>query len=129
MTPSQQQLLRQQRHHERTYENLLGRILDETQSPTADDTSTMAPSSGDDGTSGEDTTTNAAGSNDASKGFGWFSMTIFLLVLAFVFWRLWVRYQHRQEQRLMDYRSAQADKVLGDMQMVPQHDDFDNELL
>ena len=115
------QHLFQQQRQERTSQELLLRILDETLSPTS---GTMEPTS--DTSGGEDT---SAGNNDASKGFGWFSLTMFLLVVAFVLWRLWVRYQHRQEQRLMDYRSAQADKVLGDMQMVPQHDDLDNELL
>jgi hypothetical protein len=55
-----------------------------------------------------------------------FSALIILFVLAG--WFLWNRVQKRNEQRRLDYRSAQADRVLGDMQMVP-NADLDNELL
>ena len=101
-------------------------LADPTVPPTPEDTDgTLEPSAFDDNA----TSDAGEGSNDASKGFGWFTLIIFIVILGFVLWRLWIRFQNHQEQRRMDYRSAQADKVLGDMQMVPQHDDFDNELL
>jgi hypothetical protein len=56
------------------------------------------------------------------------ALSLFILVVALVLWRLWVRYRRRAEQRMLDYRAAQADRVLGDMQMVP-NEDLDNELL
>jgi hypothetical protein len=67
--------------------------------------------------------------SDASSVFGWFVFfVIFIPVGSFIIWRLWIRYQHRHEQRMLDYRSAQADRVLGDMQMVP-NEDLDNDLI
>jgi len=71
---------------------------------------------------------NTNGDDQAAKGFGWFTMALVIVLVGFVLWRLWVRYQHILEQRRMDYRSAQADRVLGDMQMVP-NADLDNELI
>ena len=52
----------------------------------------------------------------------------------FIIYRLYKRYQRRYEQQMLDYRSRQADRVLGDMQMIPnedldrhnQHNDNDN---
>lgn len=72
----------------------------------------------------------AGGNNDATaaKGFGWFTLVLVLLIVLFVIWRLWVRYKRQAEQRMLDYRSAQADRVLGDMQMVP-NEDLDNDLI
>jgi hypothetical protein len=69
-----------------------------------------------------------AGSKDAATGFGWFTLSMVILVVLIVLWRLWVRYKRKAEQRMLDYRSAQADRVLGDMQMVP-NEDLDNDLL
>jgi hypothetical protein len=61
--------------------------------------------------------------------FGWLLFWIFFIpISAFILWRLWTRYKRRYEQRMLDYRSAQADRVLGDMQMVP-NEDLDNELI
>jgi hypothetical protein len=65
---------------------------------------------------------------DAAKGFGWFTIFIVLLIAVFVLWRLWIRYRRHAEQRMLDFRSAQADRVLGDMQMVP-NADLDNDLI
>ena len=69
-----------------------------------------------------------AKTDTAAKGFGWFTLSLVLLIVGLVLWRLWVRYQRQAEQRMLDYRSAQADRVLGDMQMVP-NEDLDNELI
>lgn len=67
-------------------------------------------------------------SKKASSHFGFFVLSTFIVVVLFVLWRLWVRYQRSAEQRRQDFRAAQADRVLGDMQMVP-NEDLDNELL
>lgn len=75
--------------------------------------------------------TPASGSSnsDETNVFGWFLFwVIFIPISAFILWRLWKRYRRRYEQRMLDYRSAQADRVLGDMQMVP-NEDLDNELI
>jgi hypothetical protein len=70
----------------------------------------------------------AAAAADTGGGIGWFGMGILLLIGVAALWGLWVRYQRQVEQRMLDFRSKQADRVLGDMQMVP-NEDLDNELL
>lgn len=62
-------------------------------------------------------------------GYGWFMLVLVCIVAIFFIWRLVVRWRRRREQRLLDIRSAQANRVLGDMQMVPNTDLDDNELL
>lgn len=66
---------------------------------------------------------------DAARGFGWFTLSLVILIAGIALWRLWVWWQRRAERRMQEYRTAQADRVLGDMQMVPNHDMDDNELI
>jgi hypothetical protein len=67
--------------------------------------------------------TNTQPSSSSSSGL---YFVIFLLVaiplVAFIIYRLYKRYQRRYEQQMLDYRSRQADRVLGDMQMIPNED-------
>jgi hypothetical protein len=68
----------------------------------------LAPSSGSD--------------NDAAKNFGWVTFAgVFLVAIVFA-WRGYACCRRRREQRMLDERSAQADRVLGDMQMLPRED-------
>jgi len=53
---------------------------------------------------------------------------ILVIVALFLLWCLYGYCRKRREQRMLDLRSQQADRVLGDMQMVP-NDDYDNELI
>ena len=63
------------------------------------------------------------------SGGGGILFGFFLVVVSiFIGWRLLVRWRHRREQRLLDMRSAQASRVLGDMQMVP-NEDLDDGLI
>ena len=72
---------------------------------------------------------NSSSNQDNSNVFGWFLFWILVIPISgFILWKLWIRYRRRYEQRMLDYRSAQADRVLGDMQMVP-NEDLDNELI
>jgi len=73
-------------------------------------------------------TADTGGDRDAVKGFGWFTLSIIILIVVFVVWRLWIRYKRQMEQRMLDFRSAQADRVLGEMEMLP-NTDLDNELI
>jgi hypothetical protein len=68
--------------------------------------------------------------NNGGRGFG----RLIILVLVFVFigyvcYRLLKWYVAKKEHERQAYRMAQADRVLGDMQMVPTTDHDDNELL
>jgi len=65
---------------------------------------------------------------DFAFGFGWFVFSVTLLVVVFVLWCLYGHCKRKREQRMLDLRSQQADRVLGDMQMVP-NEDLDNELI
>lgn len=64
--------------------------------------------------------------NDAGQRFGWVTMSFFILIVGCVAWRCVVRCRKRQEDYMQSMRSAQVDRVLGDMEMVPQED---NELI
>jgi hypothetical protein len=75
------------------------------------------------------------GSNNSNNGssnhhiFGWFLFIIIAIPITFfIIYRLYKRYQYQYEQKMLNFRNAQADRVLGDMQMVP-NEDLDNELI
>jgi hypothetical protein len=96
------------------------RARHKTSRPTAAPTTvSLAPSSA---------PSHAAKETEKSGGLGWLTMSFLVIVGALVLWRLWIRYQRQMELRMLDFRSKQADRVLGDMQMVP-NEDLDNELL
>ena len=66
-------------------------------------------------------------SSSSSSGFFLFMVILIAIpVVAFILYRLYKRYQRRYEQQMLDYRSRQADRVLGDMQMIP-NEDLDNQ--
>ena len=70
---------------------------------------------------------NTQPSSSSSSGF--FKFIVILIgipIVAFIIYRLYKRYQRRYEQKMLDYRSRQADRVLGDMQMIP-NEDLDNQ--
>jgi hypothetical protein len=67
-------------------------------------------------------TMSSAGDKDAAKSFGWVVFAgVFVLAIAFG-WRCFVGCRRKREQYMMDVRSSQADRVLGDMQMIPKED-------
>ena len=64
-------------------------------------------------------------SSSASGSSGFFFVIVLLVAIplvALIIYRLYKRYQRRYEQQMLDYRSRQADRVLGDMQMIPNED-------
>lgn len=66
-------------------------------------------------------------SSSSSSGFSFFLVVLIAIpIVAFILYRLYKRYQQRYEQQMLDYRSRQADRVLGDMQMIP-NEDLDNQ--
>jgi hypothetical protein len=67
-------------------------------------------------------------SSSASSVASWFWYPLLLVTIGFSIWIMWSYYRKRRELRMLDERSAQADRVLGDMQMLPS-DDPDNELI
>ena len=70
------------------------------------------------------------GNKNAARGFAYFMMAVVILFASCIGCLCIKSYRRRREQRLMDLRSAQADSVLGDMQMVPNEDpDDENELI
>lgn len=87
-----------------------------TDFPTTDsDTITAAPSM-------------APVSDMSTRGFGANLMIVVLaVVLSYLAWKLYRWYRDKQENARQAYRMAQADRVLGDMQMVSTIED--NELI
>jgi hypothetical protein len=72
--------------------------------------------------------TSSGGDNDAAKNFGWVVFAGVFFFAIFAAWRCYACCRRRRDQRQMDLRSQQADRVLGDMQMIPSEDE-DLELL
>jgi flagellar biosynthesis/type III secretory pathway M-ring protein FliF/YscJ len=67
----------------------------------------------------------APSSAPSSSSSGFFYVLVILIaipIVALIIYRLYKRYQRRYEQQMLDYRSRQADRVLGDMQMIPTED-------
>ena len=60
-------------------------------------------------------------------GVALFVLVLFI-VAGLVMWLAINRWRRRREQRLLQYRSDQANQVLGDMQMVP-NEDLDDGLI
>jgi len=120
-----------------TLEPLVQRILQEggegNYDPSANPTnssSTLAPGGS------SSTQPPAADQGSASSpfaiifGYEWFVAVLLVVILVFACWCCYGAYRRKREQRLLDLRSQQADRVLGDMQMVPNEDlDSDRELL
>jgi hypothetical protein len=74
------------------------------------------------GSKGSSTSSSSSGS---ASGFFY----LCLLVLAIVgSWFIYGYCSKKRELRMLDERSRAADRVLGDMQMIPQ-DDYDNEII
>ena len=71
--------------------------------------------------------TQPSSQSSSPSGFSLFLVVLIAIpVVAFILYRLYKRYQRRYEQQMLDYRSRQADRVLGDMQMIP-NEDLDNQ--
>jgi hypothetical protein len=70
----------------------------------------------------------SGGDGGSYNGGGWLFFFVLCIVLSFVAWRMFVRWRRRREQRLLENRSAQANQVLGDMQMVP-NEDLDDDFI
>jgi hypothetical protein len=102
------------------------------QNTDVNDTATFEPTAfpdyHHDGFQPQDNAGSSSSSSKGGSGLGWITILLLTVIGAVVAWRLWIRYKRRVEQQMMAYRSAQADRVLGDMQMVPSHD-LDNELI
>jgi len=77
------------------------------------------------------TTPPVAPTKSDSSHFGSFLLFLLTVGVGLGGWWYYHRWQRRREQRLLAHRSAAADRVLGDMQMVPNADldDVENELL
>lgn len=104
-------------------QNNLLRILDDWQEQSSNFTSfnvtnapSMAPS-----------VIISSGSN-SFRNFGYLILALVLAAAGFYGWRARRNCLVRREKYMMAIRNEQADRVLGDMQMVP-NDDFDNEML
>jgi len=60
-----------------------------------------------------------SGDTPAAQNFGWLVLSgVFVVGLCFS-WRCWSHCRRKREKQMMRIRSAQADRVLGDMQMIP----------
>jgi hypothetical protein len=101
-------------------------------------TTTPLPDDGENNPSGSDDAFDVPSQSPVSvnddKGggmFGWFLFIVIGVPIGlFILYRLYLRYQYQYEQRMLQYRNTQADRVLGEMQMVPTNEDFDdNELI
>ena len=64
----------------------------------------------------------------SSTSASWFFYTCILLLLVLGAWITYGYCRKKRELRMLDERSRAADRVLGDMQMIPQ-DDYDNEII
>ena len=58
----------------------------------------------------------------------WFFYTFTVAIVALGAWILFGYCRTKRELRMLDERSRAADRVLGDMQMIPQ-DDYDNDII
>jgi hypothetical protein len=96
--------------------NLTLANVDQTQNPTAAPTQAHTTQ----------TNPNASSGDPAARNFGYAALALVIIIAAIVLWRLAVCYKRRREQQMMALESARADSVLGDMAMVPQHDDEDD---
>jgi hypothetical protein len=86
---------------------------------------TIAPSTGDinDNDNNENHKNDSASkTSEPSSGLSilwWIVLVVAILIIGRICYQ---RFRRRQERLLSNYRSAQADRVLGDMQMVPNAD-------
>ena len=100
---------------------LLSRILEASPRLLTDsiDNSTLAP-------------TEAPQGDETPRGpghkFGLILLAVLSAFTAFCLYRCYACYRRRREKRMIDLRSAQADRVLGDMQMIPNRD-LDDEII
>jgi len=60
--------------------------------------------------------------------YAWYLYGIIVVLVVFGVWCLWGHCKRRRERSMQQARSQQADRVLGDMQMVP-NEDLDNDLI
>lgn len=60
--------------------------------------------------------------------YAWYLYGIIIVLAVFGVWCLWGHCKRRRERSMQQARSQQADRVLGDMQMVP-NEDLDNDLI
>ena len=65
---------------------------------------------------------------DSPSPASWIFYTFTIAIVALVAWVVCGYCRTKRELRMLDERSRAADRVLGDMQMIPQ-DDYDNEII
>ncbi|GKY94081.1 hypothetical protein MPSEU_000374600 [Mayamaea pseudoterrestris] len=66
--------------------------------------------------------------SSSSSSASWFLYLCFIVLAALGSWIAYVYCSKKRELRMLDERSRAADRVLGDMQMLPQ-DEYDNEII
>jgi hypothetical protein len=59
--------------------------------------------------------------------FGNIFIVALVIAAAVAFWQLCQRWRLRRERHMLQIQSSRADAVLGDMQMVPADDDYDDD--
>jgi hypothetical protein len=77
----------------------------------------------------EQTTDVPTSGPDLDDGSTFGTLVIWALVIAAVvaFWQTCKRWKLRRERHMLQIQSSRADAVLGDMQMVPGEDDYDED--
>lgn len=74
--------------------------------------------------------TTAPMDENANSVEGKYGLAAIILVgfgILLIFWQSCKRWQLQRERRLLQIQSSRANAVLGDMQMVPADDDFDED--
>jgi hypothetical protein len=110
----------QQPEYDRSLKDKQGATIE----PTSISPTTIAPTTGDidDKETHANNKNTSKTSEPSTAGFfilWWILLVVAILVIGRICYQ---RFRRRQERLLSDYRSAQADRVLGDMQMVPNAD-------
>lgn len=115
----QQEQEQQQSEYDRSLKDKQIATLDPTTLPPT----TIAPSTGDINDNNENHKNDSASKrSEPSSGLSilwWIVLVVAILIIGRICYQ---RFRRRQERLLSNYRSAQADRVLGDMQMVPNAD-------
>lgn len=64
---------------------------------------------------------------DDGSTFGTVLLVALVVAAVLAFWHTCKRWQLRRERQMLQIQSSRADAVLGDMQMVPADDEYDDD--